>query len=587
MRGQVHDWSFTTAGQLYYVNHGETELRQRPAPLDVMQAVWAAEREWVTPEFFTCFGGMNDLNVFMLSRTIAQDGSVHCGIFIITNGGNLVHTDDANCVCVHYQTRFPEQVGHWEPVQDRQSRWRWSVDDAVVRDCLWLACQQLKVARSVRDARKKMLVAARNRINSSNETINQGDFAWLTVPDDVVKAVTRRMRSRAALQVAAEHKMLVRVSRVFAIMPNDEEPSTTASQQFVLWCADGRLEGAYPIDQLRLCAPPPERSQYPLVGMVVPVGSEPPGNSKVLKLTRAYRQYLTFLSTRAAITTAAQRVQWQHRAQGSRAPPASEAAMVSRASGEDAALLATGEANRETGSDSSSSPSPSPRRGMVDVTESRSGNEDEQLDHPRYPCAHCGESMDWKDYVFCFFKGCQAPFHKPGVGCSRQEQVVRVNDRLLYCRQTCAEYDRGSVRIASQSSSVSVQPTARSRSLILRPTITRSQREDVHVTARTQPASATASEEPAVAAVAHRPRCKTCLQPLPQWRKGMSCDRCYGYHCKVGRGTEGCSRAGWSKGGSRHVAGILECVECRFSGDADWMAFNEAQAGERNPDRSG
>lgn len=597
MRRRVLDWSLTTAGQQYYANHSEAEVRQVPAPLDRMQEIWRTERAWVTTEFFSCFGGMNKLNVFMLSRTINREGAVHCGIFIITNGGTLVQTDDENCVCIHYQSKWPEDIGHWEPVQDRQRKWRWSVDSEVVQNCLWLACQRLKVSRSVRDSRKKMLVAANNRINSSNEVINQGDFAWLTVPDAVVKSVAGRIRRRkgAALQIAAEHKMLVKVSRVYTLPPDDEEPSTTASQQFVLWCADGRLKGAYPIDQLRLCAPAPESSHYPLVSMEVPVGDQPPpGLVATVKLTKAYYKYVTFLSTRSAIAVEnrSKRERERQRAIGSAsvAAAAAAAAEVDEAGGDIGGWLADdiAEADDDNATESDSSLTRSLLRSSSNDVVLSSGEEN---GHARYPCVHCEVEMEWKDYVFCFYKPCAAPFHKPGVGCSKQEKVVRVNDKLLYCRQACAQYDRGSASIAAPSlpAPAPAPAAALSRSLSLTAATTRSQREDERTIALSQPTSVTAAKKSANAAAAttHRLICRTCQQQLVQWRKGMSCDRCRGYHCRVKRGQEGCKRAGWSKGGSRLVEGMLECVECRFAGNAEWIAFNNSRLMDKAAERSG
>jgi hypothetical protein len=45
-----------------------------------------------------------------------------------------------------------------------------------------------EVSRSVRDMRQKMLTAAHNRIISANETLRQGDCAWLTVPAAMFRA---------------------------------------------------------------------------------------------------------------------------------------------------------------------------------------------------------------------------------------------------------------------------------------------------------------------------------------------------------------------------------------------------------------
>ena len=50
----------------------------------------------MTPEYFTVLGGMLNLNIFMLMRTITQDGAVHsCHLHTNKNGGNgLVQCHD-------------------------------------------------------------------------------------------------------------------------------------------------------------------------------------------------------------------------------------------------------------------------------------------------------------------------------------------------------------------------------------------------------------------------------------------------------------------------------------------------------------
>ena len=73
--------------------------------------------------------------------------------------------------------------------------------------------------------------------------------------------------------------------------------------------------------------------------------------------------------------------------------------------------------------------------------------------------------------------------------------------------------------------------------------------------------------------------CCSCLMPVV-WQKGTGCDKCRGYRHKVRKNTEGCTREGWSKGGSRNIEGIIECVGCRYAGDAQWRRFCEEESGE-------
>ena len=164
MRQKVVEWCRSDAGKKYYAAHRNAEPNQKGPPLEEMVEAWAVDKEYVTQEFMTCFGGMHNVNVFMLARIIDRDGNVSCGIYIMTNGGTLVQTDKDNCVCVYYQSRWREDgpiYGHWQPVQDLQKNHVWSVSDPQIQDCLWQACIHKGVARRVVDERKKSTGATR------------------------------------------------------------------------------------------------------------------------------------------------------------------------------------------------------------------------------------------------------------------------------------------------------------------------------------------------------------------------------------------------------------------------------------------
>jgi hypothetical protein len=417
MRTDVLRWSQTTDGQTYYARHGAGELSQQPDDLPRVQAMWSEPRRWVTTEFLTCFGGMmgEQTNVFLISRSLSLDGSVHCGLRLVTNGGLLIKTDDANCCCIYFQFKNPEQVGHFEPVRDNRGRHRWAVDDEIVQQCLWKAMLKTKVARSVRDMRQKQQVAALNRINSSNETFDVGDLAWLIVPPEVVNIVTVKLQKRNQKFRAGDGKLLVKIGRIIiqdAVA--GEAPLTT--QQFVVWTEDGRLESAYSIDQLKLCHPPPEASLYRVVDIVIPTEEEEKlartGRSKKKKLTLpyAYLRHITLLSTREAIeqTIAATQV--------------AISLNSTLTGGVDAVPLSP-----------SSSPPPVP---------------------PSYPCTHCGVTVTHEDCSFCFFDPCRAPFHRPDKGgCRRSDRVWRSEELLLFCSKNCLQRDRG----------VGNEPTRRAR----------------------------------------------------------------------------------------------------------------------------
>jgi hypothetical protein len=374
---------------------------------------------------------MTETNVFMLSRTTQADGDVHCGIRLLTNGGTVINSDDSNCVCVYFQSYWTgiDCTGHWEAVQDKDGLSRWPFDHPTVRDCLWSAAQKMQIARSVHDARKKQLTAAANRVNLANETIEPGDLAWITVPQQLVSRVQAKQKRKRDQAIAAENKMLVRIIRVSTTAPT--ELCLQGASTFTVRCQDGEVEGSYPIDMLRRCHPPPEADQYPIVRMQLDNTSNNSSSAPAkapIKLSKAYAGHVRYHCTRAAINQA----------------NAARAAASSRSKAATTRSAATATAERLPSPPPSPSPSAAPVRSpstktrVLDVSDAPEGD----VEHPQFPCRHCNVTMEWVDYVFCHYRPCSKPFHRPGVGCTGADKVVRVDEQLLYCRHTCAVDDR-------------------------------------------------------------------------------------------------------------------------------------------------
>ena len=59
---------------------------------------------------------------------------------------------------------------------------------------LLVAAQAMKLQLTCRQQLSKMLVAAQNRSNKTNEVIGEGDIVWLSVPDNVIAAVKLQLR---------------------------------------------------------------------------------------------------------------------------------------------------------------------------------------------------------------------------------------------------------------------------------------------------------------------------------------------------------------------------------------------------------
>jgi Integrase core domain len=560
IRREVLDWSETGPGQLYYADHALGEIRQVPKPLQEVQEVWRKDRQWVSPEFFTCFGGMMKLNVFLLCRTVDKDGDVHCGIALVTNGGTLIKTDEDNICCVYFQSEFPSTIGHFEAVRDTEGRYRWGADDRVLSECLWASMLRTKVARSVRDTRQKMLTAAHNRVNLSNETISIGDCVWLTVPEEVVKAVSSRLKKKRLLDVPEEDKLLVRVGRVVTVPAGGLDHSPLSTQHFILWCEMGQLEGTYSIDELKISNPPPESAVYRAVDLDMSAALSGAGpKHKPIPLTKAYSSFLELKSARVNIAQQKARTQQAATIRSSAHPPRT----VTTSSSHHPAVTVPLSSQLPMVTQAEAVLSSPPPLSAIDLIDSEA---DPQIhkEAVHYPCTHCKETLLPDKYVFCFYRGCQAPFHKQGGGCPRQDKAVVVDSRLFYCRQACASLDRGVVLSDIAEEQTPLTRSASSASAAVQVGLVAALAAAEGLMTQSQPTAVGSRYAPVL--------CVSCQKPV-QWKKGAGCDRCRGYHCKVPRGKEGCTREGWSKGGSLNVAGITECVACRFDADPSWKRF--------------
>ena len=406
MRADVYKYATSPLGEVYYADHRLGELSQAPEDLPVVLELIKAERRWVTTEFMTLFGGMANLNVFVLVRTTDVERTVSVGIQLVTNGRVLVRSDKEDCVCVYFQHDHNTQVGHFEAVVDNQGRRRWRADDEIVMSVLWRAMDKKRIAVSVRDARNKQLVAAHNRINTTNETFTVGDLAWLTLPPAAAQAVVHKI-SKAKWwknkHVADDGKMLVKIGRIHSDVAAGASQSSLPVQSFVLYTVDGRIEGSFSIDHLTRCYPPPEATVYATVNCEVgPDKLDKKESSK--SLTMMYRKYLTLLSLRIE----AQRKRTQ-------AAAATQPAI-------DLAHIATLTAS-STVTQSSPSPPPPPEPS------------------PIFPCTFCEEEVTGATLSHCMNVCCHAPFHTPGTGCRLGHRVHVVDTWLLYCTTRCATDD--------------------------------------------------------------------------------------------------------------------------------------------------
>ena len=522
----------------------------------------------------------------MLVRIISHDREAHCGIRLLTNGGTLIKTDEADTGCVYFQCELPSQIGHFEAVCDVDGRFSWGADDAAVM-CLRQCMVKMQLHCSVRDMRRKKLTAAQNRINTVNETFQPGDCAWLTVPVDVVQKVARTLTKRREQQ-DVNGKMLVRIVSMHVTQASVER---VPSQQFTVCTEDGQLERACDISELKLCYPPPESTLFRIVDLDLSSLTY-----RRVTLRKAYKLYISLLSLRQEVNastpaSSSSRSSLPQQAESSAADydASSNVAQLAVSSATDGSseqdltsatqqLVAAGPSiSTDSAAASSVCHSFSARQRRAALRSEASAAEPmdstqaaalASLPAVEVPCTFCDHVLGTDDSVSCYNSLCQAPFHQMVAGCKGWKAVLMTEGAapLYYCRQACAQLDRG--RVAAL--------IAHSSSLPAWSTLTAAADSSAAATSSTAAASSLASSASAAAAVGRSAvtQCSSCLQSM-QWKKGAGCASCLAYHHKVGRGKPGCTRAGWSKDGSLNVDGIIMCVPCRYRNDSDWRRFIE------------
>jgi hypothetical protein len=533
-RCEVTAYGRSAAGVAYYKHCQSQTSEQVPASLEQVLADTSKPRADVHHEWFTLFGGLHGLNVFVFTKLInlmARDGDqTTYGIQLVTNGGTLVKEEHENTVAVYYQGRIDcDSVvgvhGHYEAVvaNDEEGSYVWRYDHPVVKDCLLPALQSVELRHTRAKAIAKQLRASSARIDAHNDVISDGDCVWLTVPQKVVDSVrtSRRLHDE---QRHCVPKMLCKVARVKRV-----EATTAVGAQvtFILLSPNGVLKGWYPIDEVARCSPPPD--DEPVTAMAVPKALPTKGTKfGRVKLATAYRKYVQWLTVRSAARTL------QSRLLG---PPTS------------AALART----------PSEAPSVGPSTSSVQSI-------DNSAYHADLPCQLCRRTRAFEERSSCAYSACRAPLCKQATGCTGSAVAVEL---LLYCSTRCASSDHPGVSQTGRSEVPLPRPNV--RLLGPNPTATSAAMSDESEL----PSQPAARPTTAIEVIT----CKTCSALLPSTAKRGVCDRCHAYICKVPRGSraEGCNRAGWSGAGSGRVAGILQCVECRCSNDPSWSSFIRLQ----------
>jgi hypothetical protein len=168
----------------------------------------------------------------------------------------------------------------------------WRHDDPTVQQCLLVAAQAMKLQVTRRQQVSKMLMAAQNRINNTNEVIQEGDIVWLCVPDKVIAAVKQQLRKTMEQQYT-DRKMLVKVRKVTQVVSHFGRGVT---EHFTILTQDGLLEDTYPIDELERCPAPP--STHPIVAMSAASTTR---LSKRVALVTAYKAYCRWDAARSSI----------------------------------------------------------------------------------------------------------------------------------------------------------------------------------------------------------------------------------------------------------------------------------------------
>ena len=440
VRTAVHTYGTSAEGQVYYAMHQAAELSLRPMDLSVVLGFVEGENKWVTIEFFTLFGGMEGLNVFVLARSEHADGSTTVNITLVTNGRVLVQRDKEDCVCIYF-SHTHSGYGHFEAVADKSGRHRWRADDHIVESVLMMALLKKKIAVSVRDARKKQLTAATNRIDAANETIKVGDLAWLIVPAKAAPQVVLSLKKQNKLKnthLGDDGLLLVKIGGVHSSVERSEDgqPAPPPVLHFIVYTIDGRLKDAVTIDCLKRAHPPPEATTYPTVECISTeeqLRTAP--EKKRLTITQAYRKYLVLLDVRLEAQKALERKGLRVRQLTVQANAQTAAATELAAE-----LRRTTRAATLAASSAPSSRSESP---VI------------------FPCTLCNGEVAGKELVHCFYPKCMAPFHMPNTSCTQPDRLVVVETILLYCSQSCASQDnkplltrRAAAQLALQADSL-------------------------------------------------------------------------------------------------------------------------------------
>jgi hypothetical protein len=360
-----------------------------------------------------------------------------------------------------------------------------------------------------------------------------------------------RLRHERDKLAAKEAKLLVKVVRVI-LQDANADHSPLPTQHFVVCTEDGPIDSTFSIDQLQRCNPPPDAQLYRVVDFdLSALAPDKSGRKRrAYKLSRAYRRFITLTSVR--LNTAI-------RINNNKLASSQDALVSSGTALEVLADLTTSSSPTGVTDDSESvtdsppltPPPPSavpPKK--IPCIDLLDDPQPEKVEHPPLPCTHCKETLEWAEYIFCHYTPCSRPFHSPTIGCTKRDQVVVVNQVQRYCSMQCAQQDNSGELLPSQPLSQSL-PVHRSTSI-----------------AMSQPLAPSSQNKPPTA-------CSSCLEPVQWSRGGTGCDTCRAYHHRVPRGGEGCTRAGWTKGGSRNVDGNVTCVPCRFKTDKEWIEFSK------------
>ena len=549
MRMEVLQYMLSKQGRAAYAFCQENEKEQPGRALKDVIEEGRAARDWVGHDWFTCFGSMLDLNVFVLSKLIRREQPVEVtyGIRLVTNAGAFIETDSANTVAVYYQGELPggheRPPGHWESVWDEHGEHTWRHDDPTVQQCLLVAAQAMKLQVTRRQQVSKMLMAAENRNSNTNEVIQEGDIVWLCVPDKVIAAVKQQLRKTMEQQYT-DRKMLVKVWKVTQVVSHFGRGVT---QHFTILTQDGLLEDTYPIDELERCSAPP--STHPIVAMSA---SSTTRLSKRVALVTAYKAYCRWDAARSSIARKNKKgktlgVSRRRHTLSSGAgetdasatgevsqPPSSDTMMV------DAALLQHAAVFRSSSSSSSSSDQPK----HIVVEE----DGDDSDGAANIPCCLCRMPLTADSRRCCMLNSCLRPFCAMNASCTRS---VRVDELLVYCSLQCAQKDGKQLPVRRPVSERSSQP-APSRG------------------------STAALPKPSYVWSSFTYTCNTCLLPITHDVKTW-CNTCLKYVHNKTRGQPWCTRPGWSRGGTAAVDGLVSCIECRFARDEEWRCFTTGE----------